>query len=287
MYLLYVDEAGDPGFGPGSSPIFLMSGIIIPAERWREVFDRYRAFRRSLLESYGVPLYAELHGHTLVGSRGRVGGVALKLKQRRSLFRSCLNFLTGQADLGVKVFSVIIDKRHPRFRFPSEGLHARAAEYLFQRFSNFLRQHNRLLESHRRSYEQAREGADPEVVRATDGLLELLPATACGVVFADETNTAILRRRLRELRDFESGTSKPRTVDRWIIEDPSFRDSAESAGVQLADWVATALRRQEEPTAYHEETGLTDSYERLRPLLLTAASRQDPKKQGTARWPRP
>ena len=68
MYLMYVDESGDPG---ATSPVrhFILSCLIIPAVDWQESFERHHQMRRHLKTTYGFPVRAELHGASLVDIR--------------------------------------------------------------------------------------------------------------------------------------------------------------------------------------------------------------------------
>lgn len=63
----------------------------------------------------------------------------------------------------------------------------------------------------------------------------------------------------------------------FIIKYPSFRDSAESYFVQVADLVAFLLYREIAPSAYVRKTGGQSYFGRLGPILLTQASSNDPR----------
>ena len=63
-------------------------------------------------------------------------------------------------------------------------------------------------------------------------------------------------------------------VDR-IIEYPSFRDSAESYFVQVADLIAFLLYQEIAPSAYMHKAGGQSYFRRLAPLLLAQASNRD------------
>jgi hypothetical protein len=63
----------------------------------------------------------------------------------------------------------------------------------------------------------------------------------------------------------------------FIIKYPSFRDSAESYFVQVADLVAFLLYREIAPSAYVRKTGGQSYFGRLGPILRTQASSNDPR----------
>jgi len=65
-------------------------------------------------------------------------------------------------------------------------------------------------------------------------------------------------------------------VDR-IIEYPSFRDSAESYYIQVADLIAFLLYQETAPSAYMRKTGGQSYFRRLAPLLLRQASSSEPR----------
>jgi len=65
-------------------------------------------------------------------------------------------------------------------------------------------------------------------------------------------------------------------VDR-IIEYPSFRDSAESYYIQVADLIAFLLYQEIAPSAYMRKTGGQSYFRRLAPLLLRQAPSSEPR----------
>lgn len=271
----------------------MLSGMMVPGHKWHDLLWRYRRFRSAIRTDYGVPVYAEIHGKDLVGSRGRVGGQSMKLKKRRSLLARCINLVSGCDDLGIGVFSVVLHKDDPGFRDKPEGVHGYAAKTLYQRFSNRLKYLNKDVDKAMDTLGSAAIGlseADKEAIRC---VLRAMPRHHRGVIFADETNAAVMTKVLRKMRVYnpipnvpEFGNGWRNQPDQWIVEDPSYKDSANSAFIQLVDWVATALKCQEDPTAYNQKHGMDGLYESLRPVLFTRASRQDPRKQGTYRYPR-
>ena len=61
-----------------------------------------------------------------------------------------------------------------------------------------------------------------------------------------------------------------------IIEDPFFKDSAQSYFIQLVDFCAYALLRRERPVASKTRYGLDKAFDLLKPILATEATRKDP-----------
>jgi len=55
-YLMYVDESGDTGLISEelhNSRHYILSGVIIPVDRWKQTFDQHRQIRYLLNQRYG------------------------------------------------------------------------------------------------------------------------------------------------------------------------------------------------------------------------------------------
>ncbi len=100
----------------------------------------------------------------------------------------------------------------------------------------------------------------------------------------DETYTRIMRRMcvhnpISSCHGFWNETGKAQKnipLDR-IIEDPMFKDSEQSCFIQLADFCAYALLRQERPLASKSKYGLDKAFDVLEPILVREANRKDPR----------
>ena len=66
-----------------------------------------------------------------------------------------------------------------------------------------------------------------------------------------------------------------------MVEDPNFRDSADSQYVQACDLIAYLLHQQLTPNSYMRKRGGANYFQRLDPILCKVASRTDP--QGIVR----
>ena len=71
-------------------------------------------------------------------------------------------------------------------------------------------------------------------------------------------------------------------IDR-VVEDPFFKDSQQSYFIQIADFCAYALLRQERPTARIKKYRLDSAFQRLEPIIVKEASRSDPAGMGIIR----
>ena len=66
MFLMYVDESGDPGQHLLSSPHYILSGLIIHQNDWNTCLFRLKSFRKSLKIKYGLNQRTEVHAAELI-----------------------------------------------------------------------------------------------------------------------------------------------------------------------------------------------------------------------------
>ena len=71
MELLYFDESGDDGYGPGSSPLFALTCLRVSTNDWPIVVERMDEARVRLSRCAGLPLQGELHARQLLLRKGR------------------------------------------------------------------------------------------------------------------------------------------------------------------------------------------------------------------------
>ena len=69
--LLYFDESGDDGLGPGSSPLFALTCLRVSANDWPAVVERIDEVRVTLASLAGLPVQGELHARQLLLRKGR------------------------------------------------------------------------------------------------------------------------------------------------------------------------------------------------------------------------
>ncbi|WP_040495690.1 DUF3800 domain-containing protein [Fulvivirga imtechensis] len=63
---MYVDESGDPGIDAYSSLHYILSGLIISEDDWKENLVRLKKFRKSLKNTYGLNQRTEIHASELI-----------------------------------------------------------------------------------------------------------------------------------------------------------------------------------------------------------------------------
>lgn len=71
MELLYFDESGDDGLGPGASPLFALTCLRVSVNDWAAIADRMIEARITLARCAGLPAQGELHARQLLLRKGR------------------------------------------------------------------------------------------------------------------------------------------------------------------------------------------------------------------------
>ena len=67
MYLMYVDESGDPGrYNGKNTPHFILSGLIVPMEEWHLALGHITAFREEVKQRTGLAKREEIHSFELI-----------------------------------------------------------------------------------------------------------------------------------------------------------------------------------------------------------------------------
>lgn len=102
MFLFYVDGSADHHY-------YTFSGIGVPEENWRTVFDGVKDFRSKLRKQYGIFIRKELHAWKFLSGRGRPSDTHLSKPTRATIFREALALLTSFEPLGVLVFNAALN----------------------------------------------------------------------------------------------------------------------------------------------------------------------------------
>lgn len=98
LYLCYVDDSGDSAGG------VTMSGLLVAAEQWTSLLDRWLAARREAHATWGLPKTVELHANVLMAGRGYRDYPRMSSHSARgSLYRVMLKSVPGA---GVELLSV-------------------------------------------------------------------------------------------------------------------------------------------------------------------------------------
>lgn len=266
MYLMYVDESGDPGLPSAGSPtsLFCLAGVVVHELAWQSSVLQLLQFRHWVRKRYGVPQEAELHTADMIHKPSKVHASlkSLKKHERLAIVRQFANEIGRLKD--VAIINVVLDKTLTNQNAADAFGYAWIS--LFQRFENTM------------DYKNFPGPYNPQ---------------ERGVVFPDNTDGARLKRLLDRMRvnnplkiNHGSGASSHlnRPV-RLVIEDPVVRQSHESYLIQAADCCAFLLKQSLQPSVYMRQVGGNAYFQRLMPVLCVAASRKDPARMGIVRLP--
>lgn len=238
---MYVDESGDPGVDQYSSPHFILSGIIISENDWKEYLSRLKTFRKSLKDTYGLNQRTEIHASELI----RIKSIEEYRKIRKSDRINILRDFSAQIPVifsNAKVINVCF--KTSDFK-DSETLQTQAWSRLIQRFDTYLK----------------------KTVKDK------------GIIIADDTDSNTIMQLLRKMRVYNPISSHYKgyynaPADN-IIEDIFQRSSHHSYFIQTVDVIAHLLYRHEHPKGSLKKFGIENLFERFEPILLKEASRSD------------
>jgi Protein of unknown function (DUF3800) len=244
MYLMYVDESGDPGNNTAQSDYFCLSGLIVHESEWRTLIDVTMRFRRTMKDVYGLPVRSEIHTVKFL----RHSNFAIEKHKRLAILRNYLDEISKMNFLSLT--NVVVDKRGKPAAY---DVFSSAWRTLFQRFENTLI-HGNFPGGYKRAY---------------------------GTVFTDATNGEKLTGIMRKMSVYNpipnrwGGGFRNMPILR-IIEDPSSRNSEHSLPIQSCDVVAYFLHQSLKPNSYVKRVGAQKYFQRLEPVLNKNASIANP-----------
>lgn len=251
MYLMFVDESGDPGMAGSPTRYFALSGLVVHELRWLEALDHLIAFRGRMRKTFGLKLREEIHAAHFITKPGALARIPKP--DRLTILRHLADEL-ARFD-GMTVINVLVDKnRHA----PTQDIFEVAWRTLIQRFENTT--------GHRNF--NGPSNADER-----------------GMLFPDGQPSGQLNRLVRRMRRYNpvpSRISGYRDMPlRKVLEDPVYRDSANSLFIQAADLCAFLLYQSQQPNQYMRKSGGKNYFARLDPILCKVAAPADP--QGIVR----
>lgn len=246
MFLMYVDESGDPGLTNSPCRYYVLSGLVLHELRWRAVLDRIVEFRWRMRDVYGLKVREELHAARLINNPGPL--VRIKRNHRLMIIREFADHLAAIPDLNI--INVVVDKQGKAADY---DVFENAWRVLLQRFEDTI--------SHR-NFRGPRNGRDQ------------------AMIIPDNTDQKRLRTLLRKLRVHnpipqKGGRGWRNAPMVHLVEDPVFRDSEWSHLIQAVDLVAFLLYQELAPSAYMRKKSGQHYFNRLLPILCTAASSKD------------
>lgn len=240
MHIMYVDESGDPGNHPLSSPHFILSGLIVPVDEWDKYLNRLKTFRKSLKEKYGLNQRTEVHEAELIRVDKLQEYKSIKKADRLNVIKDYCTEIPRIFDTAQVVNVCIKIADHP-----NEDVFNLAWSRILQRFDTYLKR----------------------VVNDK------------GIVVADDTDSMklmALQRRMRVYNPtpshFTGSYNAP--IDN-IIEDTFSRSSHHSYFIQSVDIIAHSLYRMEYPKGSLKKYGMEHYFKKFEPILLKQASKND------------
>lgn len=248
MYLLYVDESGDPGIINSPTQYFLLSGIVFHELRWNSIIDGLVDLRKFFKAQYGLKLNEEVHASNFINDPMKVLRIPRHI--RLQILKQSIHWLSLQQD--INIITVRIDKTNRAndvFNF--------AWEKLFQRFENTI---------HRKNFPGPSNTEDK------------------GFIISDKTDEKKLVSLLRKMRRYNAvpnvrnvyGEGYRNLKLNYIIEDPFFKDSKKSYIHQMVDVVAYFAHQKYKPNKYIKKKGCRNYYDILDPVLCKVASKSNP-----------
>jgi hypothetical protein len=216
------------------------SALAVPVDQWYPSLRQIREFRRYLRQAYGIRVYEELHAWKFVSGRGRPSEQIVTKWQRATIFRQALE-LTAVLR-GARLFNSVSPKER----------HEQGLRWLLTRIDRTMR------------------------AKGTHAVL-----------ICDAGNEIAYTRLVRRMAVYnpipsrygewhDAGASWKNIPLQRVVEDPFFKDSAQSYFVQLADFAAYALLRRERPIDSKSRYGLDTAFALLSPILVREATTRDP-----------
>jgi hypothetical protein len=246
MYLMYVDESGDPGLNGSPTQYFVLSGLVMHELRWRDFLDQILIFRRRMKATYGLGVRDEIHAAEFVRSSGSVSlprNIRFLILRHFAEELSRLNWLS--------ITNVVVDKRGKPQGY---DVFESAWKTLFQRFENTLANRN-----------------FPGPQNPDDN----------GIVICDDTNGGKLTKLMRKMGTYnpipnQSGIGYRNLPIKKVIEDPNLRESWNSHPIQAADLCAFLIYQHFSPNGFVKKKGAQGLFKRLDPILNKRASTKNP-----------
>ena len=134
MYIMYVDESGDPGKDKFSSPHFILSGLIVSQDEWDKYLQRLKSFRKSLKNKYGLNQRTEIHTSELIRIQ--------KIEEYKKFHKSIrLEIIKDYCTELPRIFDTaqILNVCIKISEHPDEDIFNLAWSRLFQRYDYFLK----------------------------------------------------------------------------------------------------------------------------------------------------
>lgn len=215
MYFCYVDESGDAGLHDAANPgktgsrYFILAALLVDANKWKGSLDVLKSFRKQLAAQAYLNYDVEFHCAEMIDPRKTTAYNQMSIGERWLVIRQFAERIGKQ--VSCSIIGVVIDKTTSKLK-PGEYFTS-AITSLYVAFDEFLKD--------QKSY---------------------------GVVLFDRANEKSTTTHVRKLMG-TGATGIPGIRIGWVIEDPFYRNSADSFFTQAADMIAYTLKEKEFPMA--------------------------------------
>jgi hypothetical protein len=217
MNLLFIDESGDYGLIEGGSKYFVLAGVALPAQNWKEYFWQIQEARRWIVQHYAIS-FQELKGKDIFAHKGPFFNSSIRPLDLERIYERLLDLL---CDTKVELFAGVFSKTDFLSKFQSPDLQRLVKPFNEHSWREFLRAYDQYLVDLAESSDQPQNG----------------------IVYFDRDpgQEKTVRKVVREFaRAISKDSSHPSA---GIIEDPILRDSKESFIIQMADILAYSVYR--------------------------------------------
>lgn len=242
MYMMYVDESGDPGSKEGSSSHYILSGLIFSYKNWYKYLDLLKRMRKYFSDTYELGRYTEIHAAELTRIKNMIEYRKIKKYNRIKILEEYSKYIP-LIFKEAKIINVCIQKsEHPQV----EDFCLFSYRRLISRYDLFLK----------------RTVKDE------------------GMIFCDESNEKSLRSLLRTMRYYNpvkshyTGNIYNAKISR-VIEDMVHRNSATSYFIQTVDVIGYLLKSRECVKGAYKKYNLDRFFENLEPILHKVAAPKD------------
>jgi hypothetical protein len=239
MYMMYVDESGDPGVHNSPTRYFILSAIVVHELRWNTFLDNLIAFRKLLKQTKGLKMREEIHASHFINNSKKIKYI--KRNDRLDILKKCINWLSCQNE--ISIITVRVDKNGR-----TSDVFNVAWERIVQRFENTIRHH----------HFPGPNNADERGI--------LLPDNT------DGTKLIKLIRRMKRYNPISNMTGYYQSGYRnmpleYVIEDPLLKDSNHSYIIQMVDVIAYFAMQYYQPNKYINKKAGKNYYGRLDPVI--------------------
>lgn len=210
MKLLYIDESGDMGVEPTSSPFYTLAGIFLDSSHWKEYFHQIEGLRQLCRQRFGAD-YGEFKGSELFMHQGGAYRLQLTPNDVQWLYNHLMELVFDH-----KTERIIVTQAKSKFlsQHPISQQSTLKKDLRLRVWETFLT-----------NFEQRLVDISDQSHEATTGI----------VYFDGRPDKHVNQIVKRYARKYDRDKTHPQT---GIVEAPVFLDSKSSTMIQIADILA-------------------------------------------------